>query len=57
MHLGIVLIGIIRLQRKEIGALTNINPLDTRNNIVGQALLASAEINMNQNYAVIGCIP
>ena len=57
MHLGIVLIGIIRLQRKEIGALTNINPLDTRNNIVGQALLASAEVNMNQNYAVIGCIP
>ena len=57
MNLGIILIGIIGLHCKEIGALININLLDTRNNIVGQALLASAEINMNQNYAVIGCIP
>ena len=57
MHLGIILIGIIGLHRKEIGALININLLDTRNNTVGRALLASAEVNMNQNYAVIGCIP
>ena len=56
-HLGIILIGIIRLHRKEIGALVNINLLDTRNNIVGGALLASAKVNMNQNYAIIGCIP
>ena len=57
MHLGIILIWIIWLHHKDIGALTNINLLDTRNNTVGQALLTSAEVNMNQNYAVIGCIP
>ena len=57
MYLGIILIGIIGLYRKEIGALININLLDTRNNIVWRALLASAEVNMNQNYAIIGCIP
>ena len=57
MHLEIILIWIIWLHRKDIGALTNINLLDTRNNIVGWALLASAEVNMNQNDAVIGCIP
>ena len=48
MHLGIILIGIIRLHCKEIGALININILDTRNNnTVGWALLASVEVNMN----------
>ena len=52
MHLGI-----IGLHRKEIRAPVNINLLDTRNNIVGRALLASTEVNMNQNYAIIGCIP
>ena len=57
MHLGIILIGIIGLHRKEIGALVNINLLYTRNNAVWWALLASIEVNMNQNYAVIGCIP
>ena len=57
MHLGIILIGIIGLHRKEIGVLININLLDTRNNTVGRALLASTKVNMNQNYAVIGCIP
>ena len=56
MHLGIILIGIIWLHRKEIGALININLLDTRNNTVERALLASAKVNMNQNYAIIGCI-
>ena len=35
------------LHRKEIGALTNINLLDTRNNTIGRALLASTEVNMN----------
>ena len=50
MHLGIILIGIIGLHRKEIGALININLLDTRNNTVGRAL-------MNQNHAIIGCLP
>ena len=57
MHLGIILIEIIGLHRKEIGALININLLDTRNNIVGRALLARTEVNINQNYAVIGYIP
>ena len=57
MHLGVILIGIIGLHRKEIVALVNINLLNTKNNSIGQALLASAEVNMNQNYAVIGCIP
>ena len=57
MHLGIILIRIIGLHRKEIGALININLLDTRNNIVRQAFLASAKVNMNQNYIVIGYIP
>ena len=38
MHLGIILIGIIGLHRKEIGALININLLDTRTNTVGRAL-------------------
>ena len=33
-HLGIILIGIIGLYRKEIGALVNINLLYTRNNAV-----------------------
>ena len=56
MHLGIILIGIIWLH-KEISALVNITLLDTRNNTIGRALLASAEVNMNQNYAIIGCIP
>ena len=41
MYLGIILSGIIGLHRKEIGTLININLLDTRNNIVGQALLTS----------------
>ena len=57
MYLGIILSGIIGLHRKEIGTLININLLNTRNNIVGRALLTSIEVNMNQNYAVIGCIP
>ena len=57
MHLGIILIGIIGLHHKEISALVNINLLDTRNNTIEKALLASAEVNMNQNYIVIGCIP
>ena len=57
MHLGVILIGIIGLHRKEIGALVNINLLDTRKNSIGRVLLASAEVNMNQNYAAIGCIP
>ena len=57
MHLGVILIGIIGLHRKEIGALVNINLLDTINNSIGQALLASAKVNMNLNYTVIGCIP
>ena len=57
MHLGVILIGIIGLHRKEIEALVNINLLDTRNNSIRQALLVSAEVNMNQNYAIIGCIP
>ena len=56
-HLGIILIGIIGLYRKEIGALVNINLLYTRNNAVWWALLACIEVNMNQNYIVIGCIP
>ena len=30
---------------------------DTRNNKVGWSFLPSAEVNMNQNYVVIGCIP
>ena len=34
MHLGIILIGIIGLHRKEIGAVVNINLLYTRNNAV-----------------------
>ena len=45
------------LHRKEIGALTNINLLDTRNNTIGRALLANIEVNMNQNCAIISCIP
>ena len=53
MHLGVILIEIIGLHRKEIGALVNIDLLDTRNNSIGRALLASAEINMNQNYAIL----
>ena len=57
MHLGIILIGIIGLHHKEISALVNINLLKTRKNTIEKALLASAEVNMNQNYAVIGCIP
>ena len=57
MHLRIILIGIRGLHCKEIGALIYINLLDTRNNTVRRALLASAEVNMNQNYAVISCIP
>ena len=57
MHLGVILIGIIGLHRKEIGALVNINLLDTRNNSIGSARLTSAEVNMNQNYVIIGCIP
>ena len=56
MHLGIIIIGIIGLHRKEIGALININLLDTRNNTVGRTLLASTKVNMNQNYVVIGCL-
>ena len=51
MHLGVILIGIIGLHQKEIGALVNINLLDTRNNSIGQALLASAEVNKNESYA------
>ena len=48
MHLGIILIRIIEIHYKEIGALININLLDTRNNnTVGRALLASEEVNMN----------
>ena len=57
MHLGVILIEIIGLHQKEIGALVNINLLDNRNNSIGQALLASAEVNMNESYAGIGCIP
>ena len=57
MHLGIILIWIIWLHRKDIGALTNINLLNTRNNTLRRALLAKTKVNMNQNYAVIGCIP
>ena len=57
MNVGVILIKIIGLHRKEIRALVNINLLDTRNNSIGQYLLASAEVNMNRNYAVIGCIP
>ena len=57
MHLRIILIRIIGFHRKEIGALININFLDTRNNTVGRALLASVKVNMNQNYTIIGCIP
>ena len=57
MHLRIILIGIRGLHCKEIGTLININLLDTRNNTLGRALLASTKVNMNQNYAVIGCIP
>ena len=34
----------------------NINLLDTKNNSIRRALLGSVEVNMNQNYAVIGCI-
>ena len=52
MHLGITW-----LHRKEIGALIKINLLDTKNNTIGRALLANAEVNMKQNYAIIGCIP
>ena len=48
IHLGIILIRIIGIHCKEIGALININLLDTRNNnTVGRALLASVEVNMN----------
>ena len=57
MHLGVILIVIIGLHRKEIGALVDINLLDTRNNSIRRALLTSAEVNMNKKYAVIGCIP
>ena len=57
MHLGIILIEIIRLHRKEIGPLVSINLLDTKNNIIGISLLSNAWVNMNQNYEVIGCIP
>ena len=57
MNLGVILIGIIGPHRKEIGALVNINLLDTINNSIGRALLASAEVNINQNYAIISCIP
>ena len=42
MHLGIILIGIIRLHRKEIGPLVSINLLDTKNNIIGISLLSNA---------------
>ena len=48
MHLRIILIRIIGFHRKEIGALININFLDTRNNTVGRALLASAEVDMTK---------
>ena len=47
MHLGVILIGIIGLHIKDIGALVNINLLDTKNNSIGRAILASAEVNMN----------
>ena len=57
MHLGIILIWIIWLHRKDIGALTNINLLNTRNNTLRRALLAKTKVNMNQNYVVLGCIP
>ena len=56
MHVGKNLIGIIRLHRKEIGTLVNIILLDTRNNTIRRTLLTSAKVNMNQNYAFIGCI-
>ena len=56
MHLRIILIGIIKLHRKKIGALTNINLLNTRNNTLRRALLAKTKVNMNQNYVVLGCI-
>ena len=56
MHLRIILIRIIGLHHKEIRALININFLDTRNNTVGRAFLG-VEVNMNQSYTIIGCIP
>ena len=57
MYLGIILIGIIGLNHKEIGILININLLNTKNNIVGRAILVSTEVNMNQHYTIISCIP
>ena len=57
MYLGIILIGIIGLNHKEIGIPININLLNTKNNIVGRAILVSTEVNMNQNYTIISCIP
>ena len=34
IHLGVILIWIIELYRKEIGVLVNINFLDTRSNLI-----------------------
>ena len=48
MHLGIILIWTIGLHRNKIGALININLLDIINNIVRQALLANAKVNMTK---------
>lgn len=47
MHLRIILIGVIGLHQKEKGALVNIDLLDTRNNTIGEALLASVVVDMS----------
>lgn len=50
-------LGIIGLHQKEIGTLVNISILDTKNNTIGKALFARVEVDMSQDYVVIGCIP
>ena len=45
--------GIIRFRRKKIRVLVNIKLLNTRNDTIGNTLLANIEVNMNQNPVVI----
>ena len=53
MHVRIILMGIIRFRRKKITVLVNIKLLNTRNDTIGNSLLANIEVNMNQNPDVI----
>ena len=56
-HLGLITLGIKGLKRKGLGTKTLVHIYDDSWTDMGKAMIASSEIDMNDNIGIVYCMP